>query len=524
MITTVQVCMAWWAYKSKLLAGFYDFRVYLALHEVDERRQAENRRRRRRGLAPREFLFKPEKLSDEVHSIVGGVGGRHVRAALRRIERVGLVTFPSGRIEFAAGPDRLAADTLSLDEVLERVDKRASVRRRSVPIPRTMVKYVAGGVSPAVAATMFGHAIRCLWWKAARCNAVGSCSTAFVAELFGVHQRTIKTARAHLRDIGWLERIKSDWWHVNRHGARVAVNLDWPGRHGTRAHPARAVAATDSPPSTAGVDTKSPPAETKRNLLTELNNQKPAKSGSTGVREEDRSFKPATLKHVIREDLTDPRRLQQLFRQAQELRLATASECDRLRFFGAAQHARAVATRNPCGLFAALVRNGRWNYITGADEDLARSQLRWLDDSASLIRTRKPPGASHHQRPEVLRCGLATLDTRVLPLITLLAQGCEFTTAHSTASRSPAIKAARREISVCHTPPTNSLEAVPSMHSANTHGPHSATEQTLVRSACGSGPGRPSLTPPGDERSEPGDGRQGGPLVGLRAGSPRPER
>ena len=51
---------------------------------------------------------------------------------------------------------------------------------------------------------------------------------------------------------------------------------------------------------------------------------------------------------------------------------------DRLNFFAAAEHARAVGTRNSCGLFATIVRRGLWQYITLADEDAARAKLQSL--------------------------------------------------------------------------------------------------------------------------------------------------
>ncbi len=38
--------------------------------------------------------------------------------------------------------------------------------------------------------------------------------------------------------------------------------------------------------------------------------------------------------------------------------------------------------------------------------------------------------------------------------------------------------------------------------------------------ACSAGPYRPSLTPPGDERSESGDGRQGATKAGPADGFP----
>ena len=64
------------------------------------------------------------------------------------------------------------------------------------------------------------------------------------------------------------------------------------------------------------------------------------------------------LRNVVPEDLKDTGRLLELYDQAVELGLVTASEWDRLRFVAAAEHARIIGTQNPCGLFVRLVRGG----------------------------------------------------------------------------------------------------------------------------------------------------------------------
>ena len=76
-----------------------------------------------------------------------------------------------------------------------------------------------------------------------------------------------------------------------------------------------------------------------------------AKPGRTG----SGAGKP-DLRHVVPEDLRDTGRLLELYDQAVRLGLVAASEWGRLRFVAAAEHARIIGTKNPCGLFARLVR------------------------------------------------------------------------------------------------------------------------------------------------------------------------
>jgi hypothetical protein len=96
----------------------------------------------------------------------------------------------------------------------------------------------------------------------------------------------------------------------------------------------------------------------------------------------------------VPEDLKDTGRLLVLYDQAVARGWVTPSERDRLRFVSAAEHARAVGTRNPCGLFARLVRTGLWSFLTQGDEDAAGVRLkRHLYRPAPLRPTPPPPVA-----------------------------------------------------------------------------------------------------------------------------------
>ena len=83
-----------------------------------------------------------------------------------------------------------------------------------------------------------------------------------------------------------------------------------------------------------------------------------------------------TLNDVRMEDLKDTGRLLRLHGQAVARGLVSPSEADRRRFVAAAEHARAIGTVNPCGLFARLVRERIWSYLTLDDEDAASARLK----------------------------------------------------------------------------------------------------------------------------------------------------
>ena len=82
------------------------------------------------------------------------------------------------------------------------------------------------------------------------------------------------------------------------------------------------------------------------------------------------------LRDVVPEDLKDTGRLLDLYDQAVALGYVTTSERDRLCFVAAAEHARVIGTKNPCGLFVRLIRCGLWSFLTQDDEDAANARLK----------------------------------------------------------------------------------------------------------------------------------------------------
>ena len=79
LLIVQQLCLVWWAYRSRLIQ-LMDLRVWFAAHEMVARRCQ---------LAPDQV---PDYTPTELHGLVGGVGGEHLRASLRRLEAVGLLT------------------------------------------------------------------------------------------------------------------------------------------------------------------------------------------------------------------------------------------------------------------------------------------------------------------------------------------------------------------------------------------------------------------------------------------------
>lgn len=354
LIGVDQLCAAWTAYAEKRIR-LVDLRAWFACWELVARRctLAGNR--------------KPTFSLAEVHRLIGGSGGRHLAASVRRLEAAALVQWLPDKLEFP----RLLQDEASA------MLRAITNNKRRVPVPRRVLRFLAKDGGRAIAATMLGHMLRCLYLRRGGCDSAGTCKASWIAEVFRVDVRNVKAARRQLAQMRWLTPGVVPQWRLNRFGASVSINLDW-----IRACPEGATARCGtihkSPPLGSAVVTGSPPPESNQNLLTEYKNQNPACGRSPGAEKQEREENEngtSRWEHICPEDLRRMPRLMMLYREAVTRRLVAESEAGRLAFVAAAEHAQRVATFNPCGLFRTIVRKQLWHYITQSAEDAARMRL-----------------------------------------------------------------------------------------------------------------------------------------------------
>ena len=355
-INATALVSAYTAYRQNIIRLF-DLRVWLACHELVARRC-------RLGKGQR-----PQYTVQELHGLVGGVGGEHLRHSVRRLEGAGFLMWQETALD-------LTVDTSKLPDVFCRqvetkLDLVKNVKRK-VPVPRRVLRILAQGATRALAATVLGHLLRGLYYRNGRCTAGGTCKASWVAEVFDVDLRSIKAARKRLVELGWLVLQPTPQYRLNRWGVSFTVDLGWSAKPKETVH-------IETPPPRQLSTTGLPPLRKNQKLSTRSRNQEPAtRRPKNGVCKETGGEGRPSLHHVQPIDLSKPQRLIELFKQAQREGLVNKSECDRLRFFGAAEHAQAVGTRNPCGLFATVVRQQLWHFITQRDEDTARKRLKGL--------------------------------------------------------------------------------------------------------------------------------------------------
>jgi hypothetical protein len=387
-LTVQQICLVWWAYRIRLI-HLIDFRVWFAAQEMESRRCQ---------LDPGQV---PEYTLNELHRLVGGVGGEHLRASIRRLEAVGLLTWSSTKLTFATSTTALRGvhDLSDLHIMYNAIPNN----RRRVPVPRQAIRLIAEGCRATVIATMLGHLMRCLYYRNHRCISGGWCKASWIADVFRMDLRNIKAARKHLVMIGWLQTLDTPQTLCNRWGSYMLVNLSWTrATIGKTSQDNAQTPSSESPPPPAFSTTKLPPPyKAYREPLQELQHQKPVpqadiatlplpfqhtepvSGGSTSgvyIQEREKTKKTTnhtpTLSHIVPEDLTDTTRLLALFEQAHTQGLIGKSDSERLTFLSLAEHAKVVGSHNPCGLFAELTRRKCWHFVTESDEDAAHRRLK----------------------------------------------------------------------------------------------------------------------------------------------------
>jgi hypothetical protein len=427
-LTVLQLCLLWWLYRTRRIQ-LRDYRIWHACHEMVARRCQ---------LAPNQ---PPEYTLTELHKLVGGVGGTHLRASLRRLEALGLLAWSSTRIAFATSVEELHGVEQLMDfHTMLAVVAQAPQRR--VPVPRQTLRLIAGGCAIAMIATMLGHLLRCLYYhtRPHRCVSGGWCKLSWIAEVFRINLRNVKAARHHLAALDWLQILPVPQYTRNRWGSYVQVSLTWERAARDAQAPFTTVhtptptaplppvsTPTGAPPPAGFSTTHEPPPSIHCEPLQDFKHQNPAPpagpiplppqpqqqpvpaSGGrlTGVFQQGKkkplvqqsaSLSP-TLRHIVPEDLQDTSRLLALFEQAQSEDLIGKSDSERLTFVSLAEHARVVGAQNPCGLFAELLRRERWHFITESDEAVAHQRLKvHLYGRSSQAQGLPPP---HAAQPEL---------------------------------------------------------------------------------------------------------------------------
>ena len=137
-----------------------------------------------------------------------------------------------------------------------------------------------------------------------------------------------------------------------------------------------------------------PPIEDKESSYRRIENRETQSAEAAGVCTRQGAASPPRWERILREDLLQMSRLEQLFIQATRRGCLVPSEANALNFLAAAARATLVGY-DPPRLFAGLVRRGLWSNITQAQEELARrSLMRYREAHPDAFRVSDATGVS----------------------------------------------------------------------------------------------------------------------------------
>ncbi len=384
-ITGRQIAMAWWCYSARHITK-RQLRVWFAAHEMLERR-------RYTALpdTPREAKRKPLYGLDEIKTLIGGRGSKTAGAALtsdvKRLGRLGLVHISDHTIEFATSIEQLALDDV---EGFWEMFNQLPHKNRSVPVPRRVLRALAGGFTTGMTAVVLAALIRSLFWHKSEgaYRTDGRTKRDWIVRVFGVSERTVTDGRARLIELGWLVPIVAPQWLLNRYGAHDHINTGWaPQSAESGAGEANDNAGESASPSgvssgesaSPDLDSSSSPSG---NLHTRSSAPKRAgpsgdcfQSDSRGRKKGKQALAPPNIRSIRAEDLGDTARLLELHKQAAELGMVSRGEAGRFEFVALAERARRRGLRAGT-LFYWLLSKRKTEFITHSDEEGAARRLK----------------------------------------------------------------------------------------------------------------------------------------------------
>jgi len=343
-------------------------RVYVACFVLVAVREAAKRSRRRRGERPRElnryWVNELERLTR--------LSPRTVRRGLRQLSAAGLVRFAEGEIVFAT-------QTLPGSESLQAALAGRRSPRRPIPVPRSMLRFLARNRAEALTKVVIGYLVRGLSIarRTGELNPRGTVKASWIAETFGVSQRAVKYAQAMLRSLGWIcKDTHSRQRKLNRDGAYFTIDLEWEFKAREPVVKSDKSVTNIALPLLEIAPPFAPPKEDRETSYEDQHQQTLATEpdGVDEVKGSKMRLPPPSLRRILPEDLHRFDRMELLHRQGVAQGWINDSEAMALNFLAAAVRAREHG-KDPVRLFVAIVRRGLWSHITHAQEEQARRAL-----------------------------------------------------------------------------------------------------------------------------------------------------
>ncbi len=373
-VTPVQIANCFGALNQDAIS-YRAVRVYFACLSLLATREAAKRdavKRRRKPCG--EVRYRVSELCAAT-----GLKTQAVRKELRSLKKAALLLWSEKAI-------CVRSDSLpGTEELLQSLSGRRSALR-PIPVPRSVLRFVARSTQGALGKTVMAYVIRGLSIdrKDAGIRAAGTVKASWIADVFGLSLRSVKAARKALIDCGFITKDTGSFQRkLNRDGAYFQVNLAW--------HEGKGETLKISPRALKKSPDFAPPYKYKKTSY-EFKNQKTESRAlsAPGVCKQKNQGE-ATIRDIKAQDLKNFMSLKALFFQAVRRGWLKSSESNFLNWIAAAVRANTVGARDPVRVFVSIVRNGQWHFITQAQEERARAAIRHYRerDSESVPRFRE---------------------------------------------------------------------------------------------------------------------------------------
>jgi hypothetical protein len=334
-------------------------RVFFGCLALQASREAASRVARRHGRRTFTCRYRSQELCQ-----LTGLREQVVKKELRALERSGLLSFKEVNI----GINRKALDCCTT--TIRAIAGRRSTNR-PIPVPRSVLRFVARCSKPSVGKTILAYVVRGLTLerRGGGIKVAGTMKASWIANVFCLSLRSAKASRGSLIECGFISKDTGSFQRkLNRDGAYFQINAHWEG--------SRIFVSTFAPRCSKNASVFAPPYKDRKTSY-EFKNQK-ARSGSlkpTGVCNANRNSKPK-LGNIRPSDLKRYPTVKILFDEAVKWGWLIDSEANLLKWVGAAVRANTVKARDPVRVFMGIVKQKRWAYITQQQEDRAQKAIK----------------------------------------------------------------------------------------------------------------------------------------------------
>lgn len=353
---------------------FRAFRAYIGCFELLAIREAAERSKPGTGKKPQRRF-----LRSEVSALVDETGEGRVSRELSSLRAVGLLTFAESAIDITAES--------GTNELLPLLGSRGG--KRLIPVPRQVLKFLAGCTRPALAKTVIAYLLRGLSLeRSGNMRSAGTVKISWICALCRISERAARSARAELIRLGWITKDTGSYQRkLNRDGAYFVINPAWR-RAFKRSAPLGAQKCIGSAPPKEKQET---PYGSKNQKAPHAEHSAPEIEAGVCKANDKKRLGVPSLQRIQPDDLRRLSRLRVLYAQAIAAKWLSHSEANLRNFVAAAARATRV-DGDAVRIFVGIVRRGLWHHLATDDENramIAMRREREREDGAAAAEIRR---------------------------------------------------------------------------------------------------------------------------------------